>query len=91
MNYGISGRAGSIPAHVPYEWPVNSGQMYIALAALAVGAEVTTDAGEIKPLVTIPFRSDQSGNSMAWEPIPGYLNPNSQKIAISDDLSLITI
>ena len=87
MNYGISGRAGSIPAHVPYEWPVNSGQMYIALAALAVGAEVTTDAGEIKPLVTIPFRSDQSGNSMAWEPIPGYLNPNSQKIAISDDNS----
>ena len=24
---------------------------------------------------------------MAWEPIPGYLNPNSQKIAISDDNS----
>ena len=44
MNYGISGRAGSIPAHVPYEWPVNSGQMYIALAFSAVGAEVTTDA-----------------------------------------------
>jgi len=87
LNWGISGRAGGIPAHVPYEWPVNSGQMYIALAALAVGAEVTTNEGEVRPLVTIPFRSDQSGNSMAWEPVPGYLNPNSQKIAISDDQS----
>ena len=85
LNWGISGRAGGIPSHVPYEWPVNSGQMYIALAALAVGAEVITDEGEVRPLVTIPFRSDQSGNSMAWEPVAGYLNPNSQKIAISDD------
>ena len=39
LNWGISGRAGGIPAHIPYEWPVNSGQMYIALAALAVGAD----------------------------------------------------
>ena len=52
---------------------------------LAVGAEVTTNEGEVRPLVTIPFRSDQSGNSMAWEPVSGYLNPNSQKLAISDD------
>ena len=87
LNWGISGRAGGIPAHIPYEWPVNSGQMYIALAALAVGAEVVTDEGDVRPLVTIPFRSDQSGNSMSWEPVPGYLNPNSQKIAISDDES----
>ena len=87
LNWGISGRAGAIPAHIPYEWPVNSGQMYIAMAALSVGTEVITNEGEVRPLVTIPFRSDQSGNSMAWEPVPGYLNPNSQKIAISDDES----
>ena len=24
---------------------------------------------------------------MMWEPVPGYLNPNSTKIAISDDES----
>ena len=65
LNWGISGRAGGVPAHVPYEWPVNSGQMYIALAALSVGTEVITTEGEVRPLVTIPFRSDQSGNSMA--------------------------
>ena len=87
FNYGITGRQSATPGEIPYEWPVNSGQMYIAMTALAVGAEVKTDEGDIRPLVTIPFRSDQSGNSMTWEPVPGYLNPNSQKIAISDDES----
>jgi len=85
FNYGITGRTGANPGEIPYEWPVNSGQNYIAMTALAVGAEVTTDEGEIRPLVTIPYRSDQSGNSMTWEPVPGYLNSNSDKIAISDD------
>ncbi|MFQ6610639.1 MAG: hypothetical protein ACE5D7_07560, partial [Fidelibacterota bacterium] len=55
--------------------------------ALSVGAEVLNENGEKKPLVTITFRSDQSGNTKAWEPIPGYLNSNSLKIAISDDYS----
>ena len=87
FNYGITGRSDVLPDQYPYEWPTNSGQNYIALTALAVGTEVITDAGEVKPLVTIPFRSDQSGSSMTWEPVPGYLNPNSDKIAISDDES----
>jgi hypothetical protein len=87
FNFGITGRQSATPGEIPYEWPVNSGQMYIAMTALAVGAEVITNEGDIRPLVTIPFRSDQSGNSMTWEPVPGYLNPNSQKIAISDDES----
>ena len=86
FNFGITGRQSATPGEIPYEWPVNSNQHYIAMTALSVGAEVSTDEGEIRPLVTIPFRSDQSGNSMTWEPVPGYLNPNSQKIAISDDM-----
>ena len=86
FNFGITGRQSATPGEIPYEWPVNSGQMYIAMTALAVGAEVITNEGDIRPLVTIPFRSDQSGSSMTWEPVPGYLNPNSQKIAISDDM-----
>ena len=85
FNFGITGRTGANPGEIPYEWPVNSNQHYIAMTALAVGAEVKANSGVKRVLVTIPFRSDQSGNSMAWEPVPGYLNPNSQKIAISDD------
>ena len=85
FNFGITGRTGANPGEIPYEWPVNSNQHYIAMTALAVGAEVKANSGVKRVLVTIPFRSDQSGNSMAWEPVPGYLNPNSQQIAISDD------
>ncbi len=86
FNYGITGRTGANPGEIPYEWPVNSNKHYIAMTTLVVGAEVQTNSGETRALVTIPFRSDQSGNSMAWEPVPEYLNPNSQKITISDDL-----
>ena len=63
-NFGIIGRTGTIPGGVPFEWPVNSGKEYIAMGALIVGAEVLTEEGDTRPLVTIPFRSDQNGNSM---------------------------
>ena len=85
FNYGITGRTGANPGEIPYEWPVNSGKHYLAMTALSVGAEIHTEDGEDLPLVTITFRADQAGNTKAWEPIPGYLNPNSLKIAISDD------
>lgn len=85
FNYGITGRTGADPSQYPFEWPVNSGKMYIAMTALAVGAEVANEDSTLKPLVTIPFRSDQSGNSKAWQPVPSYLNPNSEKLAKSDD------
>ena len=85
FNYGITGRTGADPSQYPFEWPVNSGKMYIAMTALAVGAEVLNEDSTLKPLVTIPFRSDQSGNSIAWQPVPSYLNPNSEKLAKSDN------
>ncbi len=85
FNYGITGRTGADPSQYPFEWPVNSGKMYIAMTALAVGAEVVNEDSTLKPLVTIPFRSDQSGNSIAWQPVSSYLNPNSEKLAKSDN------
>ncbi|HIA78600.1 MAG TPA: hypothetical protein EYO07_00340, partial [Candidatus Marinimicrobia bacterium] len=36
FNFGITGRTGANPGEIPYEWPVNSGQHYIAMTALAV-------------------------------------------------------
>ena len=87
QNYGSSGNDLSGPNVFFYEWPTNSGRGYVAYQGLYVGSEVTTDSGEKRPLVTITHRSDQEGNSMMWEPVPGYLNPNSYKIAISDDES----
>ena len=71
QNYGSSGNDLSGPNVFFYEWPTNSGRGYIAYQALYVGTEVTTDAGEQKPIVTITHRSDQEGKSMMWEPVPG--------------------
>jgi len=87
QNYGSSGNDLSGPQAFFYEWPTNSGRGYIAYQALYVGAEVVTNDGAPRPIVSITHRSDQEGKSMAWEPVPGYLNPNSSKIAISDDPS----
>ena len=85
FNYGLVGRTGNVPGEIPFEWPVNSGHYYIAMAALAVGAEYTADDGSVVKMVTVNGRQDNSGNSKGWEPVPGYLNSNSTKIAISDD------
>lgn len=86
FNFGLTGRTGANPGEIPYEWPINSGKHYIALTALFVGSEVKTEAGDIKPFVTVPLgRNDNQGNSMMFEPVPGYLNPNSNLIAKSDE------
>jgi hypothetical protein len=87
QNYGSSGNDLSGPNVFFYEWPTNSGRGYVAYQAMYVGTEVRTNAGINWPLVTITHRKDQEGRSMMWEPIPEYLNPNSHKIAISDDES----
>jgi len=86
FNFGLTGRTGAVPGEIPYEWPINSGKHYIALTGLFVGAEVLTEEGELKPFVTVPLgRTDNQGNSMMFEPVPTYLNPNSDRIAKSDE------
>lgn len=115
FNFGLTGRTGANPGEIPYEWPINTEQYYVALTGLFVGAEVQTESGEpyedlngndlydlgepfddlnanevwdgYKPFVTVPLgRNDDDGNSMMFEPVPEYLNPNSDRIAKSDEL-----
>src|SRR3989337_3951337 len=48
FNYGMTGREGAVPIteQTPYEWPKNTGQVYLAVAGIVVGAEVIeTQAG----------------------------------------------
>ncbi|RMF09156.1 MAG: hypothetical protein D6762_04320 [Candidatus Neomarinimicrobiota bacterium] len=86
FNFGLTGRTGANPGEIPYEWPINSGKHYIALTGLFVGSEVLTEEGTLSPFVTVPLgRTDNSGNSMMFEPVPEYLNPNSSRIAKSDE------
>ena len=85
FNYGLVGRTGNVPGEIPFEWPANSGHHYIAMKAFSVGSLIEVSSDLYKPLITIPFRTDNNGNSKGWEPIPEYLNSSSPKIATNND------
>lgn len=85
FNFCFSGRTGGGQG-IPYEWPKNTGRVYIALVALFVGGEVTLNDGSIARIVDLPaYRQSPAGNSWNLEPIPGYFNLETNKIAKSDE------
>ncbi len=91
FNFLWTGRTdGSVPIteQTPYEWPKNTGQVYMALASVFIGAEVTDSQGETYKIVDVPtYRSSPNGTSWSMEPVPGYFNTDrdERKIASSDD------
>jgi hypothetical protein len=86
FNFVFSGRTGAGQG-VPYEWPKNTNRYYVALVALFVGAEVTDDTGGVQRIVDLPAYRNSPGGVKDWNlnPIPGYFNPLTGKIAKSDD------
>lgn len=87
FNFVFSGRtSGSEQAHVPYEWPKNTKRYYVALVALFVGAEVVDNSGQTVQLVEVPaYRFSPTGGDWNLNPIPGYFNVETGKIAKSDE------
>src|SRR5262249_32976105 len=85
FNFVFSGRTGAGQG-VPYEWPKNTGRYYIALVALFVGGEVKDDTGGTIHVVDLPaFRQKPGGADWNMNPIPGYFNLATGRIAKSDD------
>jgi len=80
FNFAFTGReGGSFPTNVqtPYEWPKNTGEVYLALTGLILGGEVTDNKGVLQHIIDVPdFRTSPLGLSWNLEPIPGYSNPN---------------
>lgn len=89
FNYAFTGREnGNFPIDVetPYEWPKNTGQVYLALTGLILGGEVTDNNGQIQHIIEVPdYRTSPEGKSWNLEPIPGYSNPSSNSLANSVD------
>jgi hypothetical protein len=89
FNYALTGREnGNFPINVetPYEWPKNTGEVYLALTGLILGAEVTDDKGVVQHIIEVPdYRTSPTGASWNLEPIPGYSNPSSNSLANSLD------
>ncbi len=90
FNHGLSGRqSGDFPISVqtPYEWPKNTGKVYLALTGVFVGAEVVDDNGERQNIIDVmDYRTSPQGKSWNFEPVPGYFNENlpEQEIANSE-------
>jgi hypothetical protein len=90
FNFGFAGReGGNQPTHVPFEWPKNTKQEYLAIAAVFMGAEVLTEDSALQKIVITPnYRQDPvSGESWNLEPVPEFLNENSNLIAKSTEPS----
>lgn len=92
-NFGFTGRTGGefpINVQTPYEWPKNTGKVYLALTAFFVGADVLDENGNPLKIVDVPtYRSSPEGASWNFEPIPGYYNDDraERSIATSVDES----
>lgn len=90
FNYGMTGReSGSFPISVqtPYEWPKNTGQIYLAVAGIVVGAEVVDDNGDTLHIVSrCHYLQSPQGLTWNFEPVGGYFNEQKPEgFATSDD------
>ena len=80
FNYGMTGRESGVPIteQTPYEWPKNTGQVYLAIAGIVVGAEVIDDNGETKRIISrMHYLQSPQGQTWNFEPIPGYYNSST--------------
>jgi len=74
------------------EWPLGSGENYIGDCIPLIGVEFTNTLGEVRHSVCIS-RGPRKGQFeerhplynyfWGWNPIPGFLNPASQSVAMS--------
>ncbi len=82
FNFGMSGRTGGqypISVQTPYEWPKNTGHVYLAMLTTIVGGEVVDSKGELQHIIDINNgRSSPEGKTWNFEPVPGYSIPNSK-------------
>ncbi len=85
FNFCFSGRTG-VGQGVPYEWPKNTGRVYVALIGLFAGGEVTLDNNSVARIVDLPsYRQKPGGADWNLNPLPGYFNQTTGKIAKSDE------
>lgn len=86
FNSGYSGNPTGQANYVNYEWPKNTGRIYVAEIDIFLGGEVVDDNGDTIVIVDMPQRrtDPSTGNSWNMEPVPGFLDPQQSEIARSD-------
>ena len=88
FNFCFTGRTGGqfpISVQTPYEWPKNTGQVYLALQALLIGGEVVDSKGATQHIIDVPdYRTSPQGKSWNIEPVPGYYNENRPERSVAN-------
>ena len=93
FNFAFTGREGGqypYSVQTPYEWPKNTGEVYLAIEALIMGGEVVDNTGKTLHIIDFPdYRTSPQGKSWNLEPVPGYHADLGDKstIATSTDAS----
>src|SRR5262245_30846240 len=88
FNSGYSGAPREVPESVNYEWPKNTGRIYVSIVGMWIGGEVKDGSGNLTPMVDLfAWRTSPDGRAWTMEPVPGFLNPDIEpkRIAKSDD------
>jgi hypothetical protein len=86
-----NGEVAQWPFSPSGEWPKGSGHNYLDGVALLITSEIETDGGVVHPLETSyrewMDRDPVTGQIWGLEPVPGYVDPGSEKPAVSTDSS----
>ena len=87
FNFGMTGREGGqypISEQTPYEWPKNTGQVYLAIEGIMMGGEVTDDKGNLLHIIDVPnYRNSPEGKSWNLLPVPGFHADKGDKSEIA--------
>jgi hypothetical protein len=82
FNFGASGREGGqfpISVQTPYEWPKNTGHVYLAMLGIFVGGEAIDAKGNVQHIVDVyNYRQSPTGKTWNFEPTPGYSRQNTK-------------
>src|SRR3972149_5953500 len=67
FNFAFTGRTGGefpIDVQTPYEWPKNTGHVYLALSGIFLGGEVKDSKGTLQHIIDAPtYRTSPEGKS----------------------------
>jgi hypothetical protein len=86
FNSGYSGNPTGQANYVNYEYPKNTGRIYLALIDILIGGEVVDNTGDTTVLVDLPHNRTNTSTGGSWnmEPVPGFIDPQQTEIARSD-------
>jgi len=95
-NTGFFGRKEDSPNDFGGEWPKNTGHIYVGDACTIVGTFIDTIGAKGLPIVITPDGPQKgtgsarrgeigpNGEWYTWMPLPGFANPDSEDVAMTD-------